>query len=314
MVDTASRTNQASPSGVWGAVLLPVDSFGEIDWGALAEEVDILCASELDGIYTNGTAAEFYNQTDSEFDRLSALVAERATSLGKPFQLGVSSTNPRVAQHRLLRAESLAPTGIQFTLPDWWPPSQAEIDNFVVGMQDAASDVPLILYNPPHAKINLTLTEITRLRTLAPNLVGAKLVGGNAAWYAERRALLPDFSIFVPGHTLAFGRPLGANGSYSNVACLSPNGAARHWRLMATDPAAAVELETRITRFMATHILPLVTDRGLSNTALDKLMAAAGGWGPVSSRLLWPYDSATQEDVRRVAKAAQRDLPELFTP
>lgn len=312
MIDTASSARQARPSGVWGAVLLPVDRFGEIDWGALAEQIDILCTSELDGIYTNGTAAEFYNQTDAEFDRLSALVAERATSLGKPFQIGVSSTNPRVARHRLLRAVSLVPTGIQFTLPDWWPPSHAEIENFVGGMQDAAADIPLILYNPPHAKVKLTLPEIASLRALAPGLVGAKLVGGNADWYAERRALLPNFSIFVPGHTLAYGRPLGANGSYSNVACLSPNGAVRHWRLMESDPVAAVALEARITRFMASHILPLVTERGLSNTALDKLMAAAGGWGPVGPRLLWPYESATEEDVHRVAKAARRDLPELF--
>lgn len=306
------NSTQAIPSGIWGAVLLPINGSGAIDWGAFTEQVDCLCATELNGIYTNGTAAEFHNQTEAEFEKLTEIVAERAKAASKPFQIGVSHTNPRIARQRLLRIKPLMPTGVQFTLPDWWPPSSIEIETFVSGMQEAAADIPLILYNPPHAKTRLTLAQIAALRPFAPGLVEAKLAGGDAAWYAQRRRLLPDFSIFVAGHNLAFGQPLGANGSYSNVACLSPNGAVKHWRLMHTDHDAAIELETRINAFMASHILPLVEQRGLSNTALDKLLASAGGWGPVGPTLLWPYASATTDDVKIVAEAARNELPELF--
>ena len=48
---------------------------------------------------------------------------------------------------------------------------------------------------------------------------------GDAAWYAEARLALTNFSVFVPGHFIASGRPAGA--SYSNIACLSPSGAVR---------------------------------------------------------------------------------------
>jgi dihydrodipicolinate synthase/N-acetylneuraminate lyase len=300
------------PNGIWGAVLLPIDPAGEINWSALAEEVDILCTSDLAGIYTNGSAGEFYNQSEAEFEKLSVMVAEGARKHGKPFQIGVSHTNPRVARRRLEKVIGLNPTAVQFTLPDWWPPSRAEMERFVVGMSEAARAIPLVIYNPPHAKVQLGLNEIAGLAKLAPTLAGAKLSGGDSAWYAQRRRLLPGFSVFVPGHTVASGRSMGANGSYSNIACLSPNGAVRHWRLIETDPAAAQDLEARINRFLGGHILPLARAYGLSDPALDKLLAAAGGWGPVGPDLLWPYSSATSEHVAAAARAARNELPELF--
>ena len=301
-----------SPQGIWGTILLPVGERDQIDWGALAEELDVLTASGLAGIYANGTAGEFHNQTDAEYERLVNLVAHKAQAAGMPFQIGVSHTNPRIARERLRRLQDVQPSAAQFTLPDWWAPSAPELEQFMAGLQEAAGSIPLILYNPPQAKLRLSLTQLAQLRRLAPNLVGAKLPGGDAAWYAERRRLLPDFSVFVPGHTVAFGRPLGANGAYSNVACLGPRGALHHWQLSAEAPAAAVDLERRIQQFMAEQVLPLVGSHGLSHPALDKMMAEVGAWGPVRARMLWPYASAPQEAIAR-ARAALRDLLPEFT-
>jgi len=301
------------PTGIWGAVMLPIDVSGEIDWVALGDQVDILCASDLAGIYTNGTAGEFHNQIEVEFEKLADMVAHIARKSGKPFQIGVSNSNPRVARRRLEQVAQLKPNAVQFTLPDWWPPSMEETGNFMSGMQETAGKTLLVLYNPPHAKTRLDAGQISNLRALAPGLVGAKLGGGDANWYTEHKKHLPDFSVFVPGHSVAYGRPLGASGSYSNVACLSPNGAARHWEMIKTDPVTATELETRINRFLSHYILPLSKRFHLSNPALDKLLAAVGGWGPVGPRLLWPYCSANDEDVETIAKAARRELPEIFS-
>ena len=295
------------PQGIWGTILLPITEHDQIDWGALAEELDVLTASGLAGIYANGTAGEFHNQTEFEYEQLVSLVAQKARAAGMPFQIGISNTNPRIALDRLRRLQSIDPSAAQFTLPDWWAPSAPELENFVTGLQAAAGDIPLILYNPPQAKLRLSLAQIAQLRLLAPNLLGAKLPGGDADWYAERRRLLPDFSVFVPGHTVAFGRPLGADGAYSNVACLGPRGALHHWQLSATAPDSAAELERRIQQFMAQHVLPLVGSHGLSHPALDKMMAEVGAWGPVQARMLWPYASAPQAAIKS-ARAALRDL------
>lgn len=298
--------------GIWGAVLLPINTTGAIDWVALAEEIDILCASGLSGIYTNGTAGEFHTQTEAEFDRLTDLVASRSTALGIPFQIGLCHSNPRVARDRLARCRGIGASGAQIILPDWWPPSNPEIDRFIDGMQETAEMMPLILYNPPHAKVRLTLQRIADLRMRAPGLIGAKLPGGDAAWYADRRRLLNGFSVFVAGHTIAFGRPLGADGAYSNVACLSPRGALLHWKLAVEDPVHAVDIEARIQLFMKTYVMPLVASHGLSHAALDKLMAAAGRWGPVSERMMWPHESAPTGAVEAVASAMRATLPEFI--
>ena len=50
----------------------------------------------------------------------------------------------------------------------------------------------------------------------------------------------------MPGHTVVYGKPLGANGSYSNVACLSPNGAVKIWDLIEKDYEKAKELEAKV--------------------------------------------------------------------
>jgi dihydrodipicolinate synthase/N-acetylneuraminate lyase len=299
--------------GVWGAVLLPVGQDGEIDWPALKEELAALAEARLHGVYTNGTAGEFHSQTEAEFDRLSETVAAFCHRVRLPFQIGVSHVNGRVARERLARIIALRPDAVQLTLPDWWAPTYDEAERFLTGMAEVAPSVPFVIYNPPHAKRRLALAEIAALRARVPTLVGAKLPGGDEAWFAELREKLSDFAVFIPGHSMATGCLSGGRGSYSNIACLSPAGAVRWWRQLRRDSAAAVTLEGRIVAFLHAQVAPLASRCGLSNAALDKALAAAGGWGPIGPRLLWPYACASSEAVAQIAAAARRDLPELFT-
>lgn len=300
------------PKGIWGAVLLPLSEAGNIDFGALAELVDVLCQSGVAGIYTNGTAGEFFNQTGAEFDAITAIVLDRAGKASVPVQIGVSNSNPRVARDRLARITGSSAMAAQVTLPDWWPPSAQEQTRFLAGMAEAGQGLPLILYNPPTAKARLNVPQIAALRLDAPHLVGVKVAGGDADWYAQRRDLLGDLSVFVAGHTVAFGRPLGADGAYSNVACLSPAGAVQQWEQIETDPDAASNFEDRFRRFLRETMIPLARDHGLSDAALDKAMAAAGGWLPIRPALLWPYSGASDEMVAAIRASAQTFVPELL--
>ncbi len=51
-------------SGTWGTTLLPINKDESIDFGRLSQDLDYLLTSGVDGIYTNGTAGEFYAQTE----------------------------------------------------------------------------------------------------------------------------------------------------------------------------------------------------------------------------------------------------------
>ncbi len=293
--------------GTWATVLLPLNTNERIDFTRLGEEIEILAASGVQGIYTNGTAGEFYAQSEAEFDRIHALLAERCEKARMPFQIGVSHTSAQTSLARLKRALQWKPSALQFILPDWYPLSDDEILMFVEGMAEAAGSIGLVLYNPPHAKRALTPAAYGKIAARIPSLIGLKVAGGDKAWHDAMRTEAPALSIFVPGHQLAAGCQLGAAGSYSNVACLTPAGARRWFELMQTDLPAALGLEQRIQRFFH-DCLPA----DYSNAAKDKLLAAIGAWADIGTRLRWPYRWVPEEEAHRLRPVARQRLPELF--
>ncbi|MFF2849225.1 dihydrodipicolinate synthase family protein [Streptomyces sp. NPDC058001] len=298
-------------TGVWGTLLLPVEGRGDIGWDRLASQLDALLTSGVDGIYAHGTAGEFHAVDEAEFDRVSALLAQRCEAAGLPYQIGASHPATPVALGRIRRAAALRPGAVQVILPDWVPLNDDEVVRFLTGAAETAGDVPLVLYNPPHAKTQVSPSLLARLAADVPPLVGVKMAGGDDAWYAAMTDAVPRLSIFVPGHLLASGLARGAHGSYSNIAAMSPRGAVAWYRLMTTDPATAADVERRIGEFFARHIAPLQS-RGLSNPALDKFLATVGGWADIGVTLRWPASSAPADAVDPARADAHRLLPELF--
>jgi dihydrodipicolinate synthase/N-acetylneuraminate lyase len=298
-------------TGVWGTLLLPVEARGDIGWDRLAHQLDVLLASGVDGVYAHGTAGEFHTLDEAEFDRVNALLAGRCEAAGLPYQIGASHPAAPVMLGRIRRAATLGPGAIQVILPDWVPLNDDEVVRFLAGAAETAGDVPLVLYNPPHAKTRVPPSLLERVAEEVPRLVGVKMAGGDDAWYAAMARAVPRLSVFVPGHLLASGLARGAHGSYSNVAAMSPRGAVAWYRLMAADPAAGADVERRIGEFFARHVAPLQA-RGLSNPALDKFLATVGDWAEVGVTLRWPASSAPVEAVEPARADAHRLLPELF--
>lgn len=265
-----------------------------------------------DGIYSNGTAGEFYAQTEEEFDRISAMLAERCEAGGVPFQIGASHTSPQTTLSRIRRAARLHPGAIQVILPDWFPLNDEEIVTCLTLAAEASNGIGLVLYNPPHAKRVLQPPLCAKFCRAVPALVGVKVADGAASWYAQMGEYATELSVFVPGHHLPTGSMHGAAGSYSNVACLQPAGAKLWWQLMQRDPIAALNIERKINSFFARHIIPYITQQSYSNAACDKLLVVTGGWADVGKRLRWPCRSIPEEEADRLRPIARQMLPELF--
>lgn len=298
--------------GNWATLLLPVNADDSIDYAALEEEIDVLISMKVDGIYSNGTAGEFYTQTEEEFDRVSGILAEKCNVAGMPFQIGCSHVSPQLSLGRLRRTARLEPSAVQVILPDWFPPVMSEVIDFLEVMAAAAAPAGLVLYNPPHAKRKLSPEDFSIILKAGIPLAGCKVAGGDDAWYRAMKEYAPDLSLFVPGHHLATGFTRGAAGAYSNVACLHPGAAQQWYETMKTDVDKALELEKRIQRFMEQHIVPYIRDEFYSNQAVDKLMAAAGGWAPLSPRLRWPYKWVPEQEIAAVREQGKQLLPEFF--
>ena len=61
--------------GNWATLLLPIAPDDSIDFARLGDEIDLLIGAQVDGIYSNGTAGEFHNQTEAEYEAIQALLA-----------------------------------------------------------------------------------------------------------------------------------------------------------------------------------------------------------------------------------------------
>lgn len=299
--------------GNWATVLLPIGPDDSIDWGRLSGELDRLVEFRPDGVYSNGTAGEFFAQSEEEFDRIQEMVAEKFEAAGIPFQIGACHSAPHISLSRIRRAAELKPGAIQVILPDWFPVVEEEAIATLERFAESAGDVPLILYNPPHAKRVLDPLTWARVRRAVPSISGVKVAGGSdPEWYREMKDALDGAALFVAGHFLATGMQHGATGSYSNVACLHPGGAQRWYAQMLSNPDGALELEERIQGFLGKWIHPLIFEEGYSNPAIDKLLAAIGGWADIGTRMRWPYRWVPEDRVARLRGEAMRVMPEIL--
>ena len=298
--------------GNWATALLPINNDESIDYTRLEEEIDLIISMKVNGIYSNGTAGEFYNQTDDEFDKISELLADKCNAANMSFQIGCNHTSPLISLQRVKRVKTLKPGAIQVILPDWLPPSMDEIITYLQVMNEAAGPIGLVLYSPPHAKKKLTPEDFYAIKNADIPLVGCKVAAGNEVWYASMKNLVPELSLFVSGNRLATGISLGASGSYSNMACLHPKAAQQWYEQMLTDMPAALEVETRIKDFMSNHIIPYITEKKYADPAIDKFLAAIGGWANVDTRMRWPYKWIHDDEVKKVREIGKKLLPEFF--
>ncbi|MEI6646906.1 MAG: dihydrodipicolinate synthase family protein [bacterium] len=297
--------------GNWATLLSAWNNDDSLDLGRVVAEVDTLIAMKVDGIYSHGTAGEFHTQTEAEFDLISECLATKCNAVGMPFQIGASHMSAQLSLGRLQRSVKWAPSAFQVILPDWFPVTEEEAVEFLKRMAEAAQGIGLVLYNPPHAKRVWNPEQIGRLVERVPQLIGLKTAGGDDVWYASMREHLHKISVFVPGHLLASGVKRGAQGAYSNVACLNPAAAQRWTDQMTHDLPAALEVEVRMKQFMSEHIAPFITEQGYCNAACDRFMACLGGWADVGWRMRWPYRSIPQEEVKRLRPVVRELLPEF---
>lgn len=300
--------------GNWATLLLTTDINGSIDYFKLSDEIDVLIASNPNGIYSNGTAGEFYTQTEEEFDRINLQLADKCEKAGIPFQVGVSHMSAQISLNRLKRICSLNPGAVQVILPDWIPVTNLEIINFLKKMEQSASGIGLVLYLPNHAKNKLIPRDWSVLKKEIKSLIGLKVFddNGNSTWYDDMRSNKGELSVFIPGHRLASGISLGASGSYSNMACLNPFSAQRWYEMLLTDMNEALDLEKRVKKFMKKFIEPLILENHYSNPACDRFLAVLGGWADIGEKVRWPYLSVPTEYATKIRLQAAKLLPEFI--
>ncbi len=306
------KTGIVKIQGNWAPLLLPINDDESIDYSRLSDEIDYLISSRVSGIYSNGTAGEFFTQTEDEFEKINSILAYKCKKAGMSFQIGASHMSPQISLLRLKKAVMLEPSAIQVIMPDWIPVSDEAAINFLRRMSQSAESIGLVIYNPGHSKRVLDLHVFQKLKSSVPNLIGIKVSGGNEQWYKDVKELIPNVSVFIPGHLMATGIKNGAHGSYSNVAGISPSGTQRWYEIIRNDINNGLEIEKNIIYFMKEYILPYIIKYGYPDYACDKLLAAIGGWADIGTRLRWPYKWIPESDAKMLQPIARKLIPQLF--
>lgn len=297
--------------GTWSTLLLPLDDQENIQWPLIDDQLTALAAADVDGIYFNGTACEFFSQSDEEFLRLARTTASFCEDRSIPFQIGASHAHATQSLKRIEQTRELNPGAFQIILPEWTPLAWDEILNYLRRIIATAAPVPIVIYNPPTARKVLTPQEWHPLGKEFDEIIGIKVAGGDKAWYNEMQDAADFLSVFVAGVRLGSGIINGcASGSYSNLACLTPQGAVDWYQRILSNPQMALEQESQILNVFGKTIAPF---RGVfSNSALDKALASAGAWTGISSRVRWPLASIAESDVQLLSTQFREGLPFLF--
>jgi 4-hydroxy-tetrahydrodipicolinate synthase len=311
-IDIMQPLTKDNTRGNWATLLLPINNDDSIDYCRLREEIDYLIEAGVDGIYSNGTAGEFHNQTEEEYYEINRILAVKCEKSGMNFQIGASHMSPVISLGRIRRAKELNPGAFQVILPDWFPVNDDEAIAFLKRIAEEAFPVGIVLYNPPHAKRVLTPEFLLQLCNEIPGLIGIKVADGEEDWYTAMKDVFEKISVFVPGHHLATGVKFGARGAYSNVTSLSPKGAQKWYELMKIDLEQALEIEVRLREFMSRYISPYINEKKYMNAALDKFLAVIGNWSDIGSRLRWPYGWIPEQEAEPLRKIAKEMLPEMF--
>ncbi len=314
MVDTATKLPKRAPDiyGNWATLLLPISNNNEIDWEVLEHEIDVLLAAKLNGIYSNGTAGEFYAQTMTEYKQVQTMLSKACLRHTVPFQIGASFPTLPEMLERIEFAKTLSPTAIQIIIPDCFPLSSKELCMYFSKIQEISDGFRFILYAPPHAKTKLLPRDIRMLMEQFSCLVGLKLAGGDADWYQEMQSCMEELAIFIPGHHLASAVSQGAHGAYSNVSCISPVQAQKWYDLMLRDMHKALIIEKEIRNFMDRKILPFIQS-GYSNQACDKALAYMTGWCKgMTSKLRFPYRGIAPKELLNCKKHMHEMLKNFF--
>jgi 4-hydroxy-tetrahydrodipicolinate synthase len=210
-------------SGVFAALVTPIDESGRVDLATFDRVIDFVVERGVDGVVIGGGTAEYPDFEPEDRARLAAHAVRRMTGRGCVITcVGTSSI------HSTLRlARSAADSGsdaLLIPMPHFFRYEQQDLAAFCERVCGFVS-TPCLLYNLPSFTNGLSVETAVHLLETIPNLVGMKDSSGEKENLAPL-ALARDrrgFSLFVGDDDLLLAAlQAGWNGVFSGIACFVP--------------------------------------------------------------------------------------------
>lgn len=184
-------------SGVIAAAVTPFAEDGALDSGRIPALVDLLIERGVDGIMVGGTTGEFVTMTPSE--RADALAAFVGAINGRvPIIAHVGAANIYATQTLTATAVELNVDAIAAMTPQFFPATDAAIEQYFTDVASAAPHLPMFIYEFPARAGNTITPPMLECLLNLPNLAGIKVSAG-------RLDEIINFMVFEPDITVICG-------------------------------------------------------------------------------------------------------------
>lgn len=208
-------------SGLWPALLTPMDGEGKPDLSVLGQLTDRLIREGLDGLYVVGSTGQWPLLTFAE----RCAVAERAVQAAAKripimIHVGAASTEEAVALAR--HAKQIGADAVSAVAPTYYAHSADVVfDHYrAIG---SATDLPLFVYHLSQVnQLTIGPEEYARRLLALPNIAGMKITDRDLYTFGLIHAIAGDrLSLFsgadeVMCHAVLSGA-IGAIGTFYNV-------------------------------------------------------------------------------------------------
>ncbi len=299
--------------GVWSALILPWTEKDTLDAKRFAQEIRSYAGTGISGVYTGGTTGEFYAQDDASFAAVTKIACREAHAIGLPVQIGVSALSTLTVRKRIKVAKKCQTDALQIALPFWLELKDDEVKRFVKEVAAEAGETPIILYVTGRSKRKIDAKLMGELVREVPTFIGTKDTGLDPKGLKAILRKAPDLAIFG-GEDFYQKLPAGARGGYCSVTGFNAPKIVELYTLCAAGKLKqAKPLADAVHNFLDGALVPMVTQQGYWDSAIDRIQREAGG-GVVGLRCQSPYRSGTEKDVKRVIAWCRANTPELLPP
>ncbi|MFH1569095.1 MAG: 4-hydroxy-tetrahydrodipicolinate synthase [Gemmatimonadota bacterium] len=234
--------------GIIPAVVTPMTDQEELDEKGLEALIDYLVGSGVHGIFTIGTAGEFWALTVEEkrrvFEWTVAFTRQRV-----PVYVGTCANTTREAVQLAEMAQRAGADALSVLTPTFIAPSAEQMFAHYRAIA-AAVDLPIILYtNPDRTGNDLSVDLVVRLAEQVGNIAGIKDSSGNMTQTHEYiRRTPPGFRVLMGRDTLIYSALAhGAAGSIAASANIAPEFSVEIYeKYVAGDLEAALGAQRRL--------------------------------------------------------------------
>ena len=210
-------------SGIIPAVVTPMSEDEELDERGLEKLLDHLIAANVSGVFTVGTAGEFWALTVEEKKRVFEWTV--AYTKGRvPVYVGTCANTTREAIQLSEIAQEAGVDCLSVLTPTFITPDGDEMFKHYQAIANAV-DLPILLYgNPDRTNNPLPVDLVVRLAEEVENIIGIKDSAGDMSQAGEYLRRTPDdFRVLMGRDTLIYaGLVHGANGAIAASANIAP--------------------------------------------------------------------------------------------